>query len=107
LAAGQNVRSLDTTRPQRQYYASYASPTVSPYVNLGTNANGVSNYQSLVRPMIEERAALERQALALEQINQRMRGPAARRQPPVNTDAPPGRTSVRFMDYSRYLGTTW
>jgi hypothetical protein len=105
-AQAQYVRSSDAARPQRQYFAADSSPTVSPYVNLGTNSNGISNYQTLVRPMIEERATLERQSAALEQLNQRMRGAKGR-----DGLGPEGRASqprsVRFMDYSRYFGTTW
>jgi len=44
---------------QAKYYAPIDSrPTVSPYLNLTNNNVGLSNYQTLVRPLIEEREEL-------------------------------------------------
>ena len=69
-ALGQNVRGTGQTAPAGSYYASAeARPTVSPYLNLGVTANGISNYQTLVRPLIEERRAIERQSAAQPNIN--------------------------------------
>ena len=73
-----------------------ARPTVSPYLNLGTTSSGVSNYQTLVRPLIEEREALRRQWAALEQINQDLRGKSA---PPLRQP-----NAGHFMHYSHYYG---
>lgn len=81
----------------------YARPTVSPYVNLGINSNGVSNYQTLVRPMIDERQALERQNATLSQLQQRMGGQAP--QGNSREQAANGRPGVRFQHYSHYFGT--
>ncbi len=77
----------------------YNRPTVSPYINLGTNSNGLSNYQTLVKPMIDDRQALERQNAALSQL-QRQRGIAPQSNP---RDADPnGRQGVRYFHYSHY-----
>ena len=43
----------------------YTPPVVSPYLNLTMNANGLSNYQSLVKPMLDEQDVL---VLAIGQI---------------------------------------
>jgi hypothetical protein len=78
---------------------------VSPYVNLGVNANGISNYQTFVRPLIEERKAIEQQSEAIERLNQRL-NPAAARRGRRDVEGPAARRqpAVRFMDYSHYFG---
>lgn len=46
-------------------------PTVSPYLNLLNNnnqLNGVPNYQSLVRPLVEQQDALRRQGNSLQRL---------------------------------------
>ncbi|MBX3414972.1 MAG: hypothetical protein KF708_19965 [Pirellulales bacterium] len=46
-------------------------PTVSPYLNLTQrNFNGPPTYQTLVRPMVEQRQAAVRQAAQIQQIQQ-------------------------------------
>jgi hypothetical protein len=50
-------------------------PTVSPYLNLLNNnnqLNGVPNYQSLVRPLVEQRNATQRQGNALQNLQQQV-----------------------------------
>lgn len=48
-------------------------PTVSPYLNLlQRNFNGPPTYQTLVRPMVEQRQAAQRQAAQIQQIQQDM-----------------------------------
>jgi hypothetical protein len=92
---------------QNAAYATYqARPTVSPYLNL-TDNNGLSNYQALVRPLIEEREELNRQWSELDQISRQVRGV-----PLSGNGQEPGRrpsggrgTSVRFMHYSHYFGS--
>jgi hypothetical protein len=107
-ASGQIPSPFGTVRPQNRgpFSTAVYSPPVSPYVNLGVNANGLSNYHTQVRPMIADREMMQRQSAALEQLNQRMRGTAAnqaQREPLETTRGAPPR--VRFMDYSRYFGT--
>ena len=49
------------------YFANVGpAPTVSPYLNLGVNEYGISNYPSLVRPLLNQRDAQARQAMAIE-----------------------------------------
>jgi hypothetical protein len=54
-------------------------PTVSPYLNLvGSNRFGIANYQTLVRPLIEQReAALQNQANIQQLQEQFQSGQAA------------------------------
>ena len=50
---------------------------VSPYLNLGVAPNGLSNYQTLVKPMLDEQDALTRQSQNLQQLQKQIRrGPA-------------------------------
>jgi hypothetical protein len=50
-------------------------PTVSPYLNLLQNNNAdITNYQSLVRPLINQNSALQRQGGAIQQLQQQQRG---------------------------------
>ena len=39
--------------PDPRLATTYSPSPVSPYLNLGYNLNGTSNYQTLVRPMID------------------------------------------------------
>src|SRR5882724_5680757 len=64
-ATAQNMRPFDAVP--------YTSPTVSPYLNLGINQYGVSNYQSLVKPMIEDREALTSQSTNIQRLQQQLR----------------------------------
>lgn len=46
-------------------------PTVSPYLNLlnnGTNPFSTTNYQSLVKPLVDQRGAIQRQGGALQRL---------------------------------------
>ncbi len=46
-------------------------PTVSPYLNLLQNANpDITNYQSLVKPLINQNDALRRQGGAIQALQQ-------------------------------------
>ncbi len=46
-------------------------PTVSPYLNLLQNNNSnITNYQSLVKPLINQNNALQRQGGAIQQLQQ-------------------------------------
>lgn len=109
-ANSQGLRTFSGDRQQNvqpYFSASYASPPVSPYVNLGFNSNGVSNYQTLVRPLIDDRAALWRQSVELEQLNQQVRGVGGgnRRDVGAARSRTGAQSGVRFMHYSHYFGT--
>jgi hypothetical protein len=50
-------------------------PTVSPYMNLlqGNNQlNGIPNYQSLVKPLVDQQAAIQRQGNSLQRLQQQV-----------------------------------
>jgi hypothetical protein len=54
-----------------QYSNIYQRPTVSPYLNLlNNNQFGISTYQTTVRPQIEEREAIQRNAASLQALQQ-------------------------------------
>jgi hypothetical protein len=88
----------------RDYYnqTSMPSPAVSPYINLGVNPNGLSNYQTLVRPMINDREAQRAQAGGGQFMAQAGRARVAS-QTRNSSEARP-RPSVRFMHYSHFFG---
>lgn len=94
-------------QPRRDAY--FADPavaaTVSPYLNLGVNANGVSNYQSLVRPLLDQRAALTRQTMATDRIHHQpglSQGDNSGYGTP-REDRRSGHAARRFMNYSHYF----
>ena len=86
-------------------YQSYQQPpTVSPYLNLlGPNQAVVTSYQTLVRPMIDERDAMARQSANIQQIQQQRRSQATGKQPPQNERT---MQAARFLNYSHYYGET-
>lgn len=95
-------------QPRRDaYFADPAvAPTVSPYLNLGVNGEGNSNYQSLVRPLLEQRAALARQAIATDR-DQRQQGRFGSDNAGTGSrhkDVRSGQSARRFMNYSHYFG---
>ena len=99
------VRSAGTVTRDVFGRAAYSSPTVSPYVNLGTNPNGLSNYQTLVRPMLDEREAKRAQDEAIHVARLQSRDTRDRREGAAvrSEDAPrSGQAPVRFMHYSHY-----
>jgi hypothetical protein len=104
-ASAQVARPFDS--PSRGRYAPIeSSRTVSPYVNL-TTGGGLSNYQTLVRPLIEEREELNRQWSALDELNRQVRGrplPGNRGQNSTGATSRNAST-VRYMHYSHYFGT--
>ncbi len=101
--ANGQVTSPFSNSAQQPRYATAASSPVSPYLNLGVTADGLSNYQTLVRPLIEERESLNRQWAALDRINQQMVGGSELAEP--NRFRPHTGSSVRFMHYSHYYNT--
>jgi hypothetical protein len=85
----------------------YGNPAVSPYLNLGVNQNGLSNYQTLVKPMIDEREALSRQAINIQKLQQQIKQTqdankrVDRKRGDGSSSAQP---TARFMHYSHYFG---
>lgn len=50
-------------------------PTVSPYLNLLNNnnqLNGLPTYQSLVRPLLDQQSAIQRQGSSLQRLQQQV-----------------------------------
>ena len=85
----------------------YTNPPVSPYVNLGFNPNGLSNYQTLVRPMIAEREASRWQSEILQPSRQPRddaRDGRNRRDSKMEDSKPGTPGNVRFMHYSHFYG---
>jgi hypothetical protein len=105
-SSAQVARPFDS--PSRGKYAPVESrQTVSPYVNLTNGGNGLSNYQTLVRPLIEEREELNRQWAALDDLNRRVRGGPIPGGPGARGGANGRNASgVRYMHSSHYFGTT-
>ncbi len=98
VAKGQVNSPFDNA--SSRYSAADTIGKVSPYLNLGVTADGLSNYQTLVRPLIEERESLNRQWAALDQLNQQVRGSSQSAAP--NRFIPRTGPSARFMHYSHY-----
>jgi len=96
VAAAQYPATVGQSTVANQYYSQ--QPTVSPYLNLLNNPNpSVTNYQSLVRPMIDEREALTRQS---DKLQQQRRGTAAGKRAPHDDHV----QAARFLNYSHYYG---
>lgn len=93
--------------PGRDFYNNRGTSnlTVSPYVNLGLNSNGLSNYQTLVRPMIDQREYARAQTEQLQPPRPAARTARNTREPADESaeNAKP-RASVRFMHFSHFYG---
>jgi hypothetical protein len=93
--------------PGRAYFNERGVPnlTVSPYVNLGVNPNGLSNYQTLVRPMIDQREYSRAQTEQLQPPRPATRV-ARNMRDPIDDSAENGKSkpSVRFMHFSHFYG---
>lgn len=86
------------------YFANVGpAPTVSPYLNLGVNEYGLSNYPSLVRPLLNQRDAQAKQAMAMERARIQSRGRDARPMSGAGQE-PNDRRASHFMSYSHYYG---
>jgi hypothetical protein len=75
-------------------------PTVSPYLNLLQNnnqLNGQPTYQSLVKPLIDQQSAIQRQGNSLQQLQQQVGTQGGGGGPQRAT----GHTTF-FMNYSHY-----
>ncbi len=101
LAVHAQARSPFAPTNRDVYNAAYQTPTVSPYVNLAVNSNGLSTYQTLVRPMIDDREAIRLQADTLQQMRQQMRNS---REPKGGSPGTSTQPNARFMHYSHFYG---
>jgi hypothetical protein len=75
-------------------------PTVSPYLNLLQNnnqLNGQPTYQSLVKPLVDQQAAIQRQGNSLQQLQQQVRTQSSG----APSQRATGHTTF-FMNYSHY-----
>lgn len=92
-------------QPRSRPYLATAttSQTVSPYLNLGVDANGLSNYPSLVRPLLEQREMLARQTASDPRARGQSRGGRpSRTGNAAPADARDSGPDSRFMNYSHY-----
>jgi hypothetical protein len=88
------------------YFANVGpAPTVSPYLNLGVNEYGISNYPSLVRPLLNQRDAQARQALATARARIQSHGRDAQSSGGAGNEQS-NRRPGHFMSYSHYYGGT-
>ncbi len=93
--------------PGRDFYNNRGTSnlTVSPYVNLGINPNGLSNYQTLVRPMMEQREYSRAQTEQLQPPRPAARTlRTTREQADQSAENAKPRASVRFMHFSHFYG---
>ena len=93
--------------PGRAYFNERGTPnlTVSPYVNLGVNPNGLSNYQTLVRPMIDQREYLRAQTEQLQPPRPATRmARNARDLIDESAENMKPKPNVRFMHFSHFYG---
>jgi hypothetical protein len=95
-----------TNTSSAQYNPGYnylqSRPTVSPYLNLlNNNSFGIPNYQTMVRPEVEARDAINRQGASLQQLQQQFREASQggrQYQPGVSRTG----HGARYMNYSHY-----
>jgi hypothetical protein len=106
-AAAQSMRPFEPASRSRLNSTMESRPTVSPYINLVNGAGGLSNYQTLVRPLIEEREELNRQWTELDRMNRQMNGMTSSAKRPESGPMGSGNraAAVRYMHYSHYFGT--
>jgi hypothetical protein len=73
-------------------------------LNLNVDSNGLSNYATLVRPMLNQRELQEKQR-AKEMLQARPQLAQGRATGQVGqAEQPPARSSGTFLNYSHYFG---
>lgn len=105
LAAAVALFALAMPRLAMAQYGGFAGghsdnpngPTVSPYLNLlQTNSQGFNSYQTLVKPILDQNSALQRQGGAIQQLQQQQ----------ATSSAGGGRRATGhatyFMNYSHF-----
>jgi hypothetical protein len=101
LASSQRTFAQSPSRYDATLAQTYDRPNVSPYLQLlNSQPSGLSNYQTLVRPLIEEREARARQSVSL----QRLQRQAALSASTMGQRAPADQ-SPRRMYFSHYYPT--
>jgi hypothetical protein len=105
LVAAMLWAAATAARAQGPSTANFAAPSVSPYLNLGVTATGMSNYSTLVRPMLDDQEALVQQGAEIQRLQRQLRGgDAPRRSGSAVRDAKAGASnSGRFMYFSHYF----
>jgi hypothetical protein len=100
-----NVARAQSPNADRYVANPAMTSTVSPYVSLGVDANGYSNYQTLIRPMLRQREATARQPLPSDPA--RRSASRMARAARVDQSLAPGarslKASERFLNYSHYF----
>jgi len=89
---------------QLYYDSIYNRPTVSPYLNLlnpGAAANSVPNYFTLVKPQLEQRAALTQQRADISRLNRQVSAGPRRSQRQQSQIRSTGH-ATQFMYYGPY-----
>lgn len=83
----------------------YDPPRLSPYLNLGVTTNGLSNYPTLVRPLIDDQEAIARQSAEIDRLHRQLRGGRDGQKRASNSRDTKGTASSagRFMNYSHYF----
>ncbi len=100
LLAGLMAASAHAQRP-RGSSDNPVGPTVSPYLNLlGADQFGITNYQSLVRPLVDQGNAINRQAGSINRLQQQV-GQGAGRGNGQGGIQGTGHATF-FMNYSHY-----
>jgi hypothetical protein len=82
----------------------YNRPTVSPYLNLlnpGAAFNSVPNYFTLVKPQLEQRAALNQQQSEISRLNRQVSAAPRRSQRQQSQVRSTGH-ATQFMYYGQY-----
>lgn len=97
---------LPAVPPGRDFYNRpvYTNATVSPYVNLAVYPNGLSSYQTLVKPMIDQQQALQAQMDDRQQPRQQARDTRNLKNQPATNSNTSTQPVVRFMHYSHFYG---
>jgi len=82
----------------------YSNSPVSPYVNLGTNLDGLSNYQTFVKPLLDEREARRMQSDTMQPSGRQTRNRRDARIARGDDSPPNSQSPVRFLHYSHFYG---
>jgi len=102
MIAGLAIVLMSPSLASAQYRSSVSDnpngPTVSPYLNLLNNNNniGLPAYQTLVKPLVEQQNAIQRQGNSIQRLQQQV-GPGGTRGGGGTTGH-----MTYFMNYSHY-----